>query len=134
MKYEVEIYSDNRPLVQISEFELKPGMVTLLLGESGIGKSLISKTIFGLLSPDELKISLNQLPYSEYIKGSTCTEIQEKGFFVFQEPSSHLNPLRTLAQQLNEGSISDPATNETILFKSVSNLNNIPCLMGQCDQ
>jgi ABC-type dipeptide/oligopeptide/nickel transport system ATPase component len=88
-----------------------------LLGESGIGKSLISKAIFGLLSSDDLEITLNNSPYTDYTKSLTCAEIQEKGFFVFQEPSSHLNPLRTLDQQLNEGSIHDPSSNRQILAR-----------------
>jgi peptide/nickel transport system ATP-binding protein len=117
LKYDIEIASDNRSLVQITEFEVKPGTLTLLLGESGIGKSLISKAIFGLLSSDDLEIQLNQSNYTEYTDSSTCTEIQENGFFVFQEPSSHLNPLRTLDQQLNEGSIKDPSKNRDILSR-----------------
>jgi len=117
LKYDIEIASANRSLVQIAEFELKPGTLTLLLGESGIGKSLISKSIFGLLSSEDLEITLNHSKYGEYIKSSTCAEIQENGFFVFQEPSSHLNPLRTLNQQLNEGSITDPSNNRAILSR-----------------
>ena len=117
MKFNINIKSEDRSLVHIDNFELKPGCLTLLLGESGIGKSLISKAIFGLLSPEELKIDINQTDYSEYIQSATCEEIQEEGFFVFQEPSSHLNPLRTLYQQLNEGSIENPSSNRNILTK-----------------
>lgn len=117
MKYNINIKSEDRSLVHIDNFELKPGYLTILLGESGIGKSLISKAIFGLLPADELKIDINQTDYSEYIKSSTCEDIQKEGFFVFQEPSSHLNPLRTLYQQLNEGSIENPSSNRSILAK-----------------
>jgi peptide/nickel transport system ATP-binding protein len=117
LKYDIRIGTDERSLVNIDGFQLKSGTVTLLLGESGIGKSLISKAIFGLLSSEELNITLNNLPYSDYTKNLTCKNIQEKGFFVFQEPSSHLNPLRTLQQQLNEGSIKDSSSNQTILTR-----------------
>jgi ABC-type glutathione transport system ATPase component len=123
VKFDLDIASKNRTLVQIDEFTIRPGTLTLLLGESGIGKSLISKAIFGLLSPDELQIRINQLDYKEYIKSTVCKEIQEKGFFVFQEPSSHLNPLRNLRQQLNEGSIEDPARNREILAKLFPNFS-----------
>ena len=115
MKYDIKIETENRTLVDISEFNIKPGTVTLLLGESGIGKSLISKAIFGLLSSDDLKISLNDKSYTDYTKSLTCRQIQDKGFFVFQEPSSHLNPMRTLDQQINEGSIRDNSSNRQIL-------------------
>ncbi len=117
MKYDIEIGTDKRSLVRIKEFELRPGTITLLLGESGIGKSLISKAIFGLLSSNDLEITLNNSPYTDYTDSLACAEIQEKGFFVFQEPSSHLNPLRTLDQQLNEGSIHDPSSNSQILAR-----------------
>lgn len=117
MKYNITITSEKRLLVKIKDFQFKTGALTLLLGESGIGKSLISKAIFGLLSADELEISFNHSPYSDYIQSKTCREMQENGFFVFQEPSSHLNPLRSLNQQLNEGSISDPSTNRQILSR-----------------
>ena len=115
MKYNIEIKSDNRSLVCIPEFQINPGSLTLLLGESGIGKSLISKAIYGLLSSPELEVRLNQSAYTNYLESTICGQIQENGFFVFQEPSSHLNPLRTLNQQLNEGSIKDPSQNREIL-------------------
>jgi peptide/nickel transport system ATP-binding protein len=117
VKYDIEIVAEKRPLVKIKNFELKPGALTLLLGESGIGKSLLSKAIFGLLSSDDLEISFNNLPYTNYTQSETCNDLKTNGFFVFQEPSSHLNPLRTLNQQLNEGSISDPSSNRQILSR-----------------
>ena len=117
MKYDIKISTEKRLLVNIKGFKLNPGTVTLLLGESGIGKSLISKAIFGLLSSDDLDISLNNSPYADYTQSPVCNDTQEKGFFVFQEPSSHLNPLRTLDRQLNEGSIHDPSNNRQILSR-----------------
>jgi peptide/nickel transport system ATP-binding protein len=117
VKYDIEISADNRTLVKIQEFGIRPWALTLLLGESGIGKSLISKAIFGLLSSDDLEVTLNNSPYSDYTQSDTCHQIQEEGFFVFQEPSSHLNPLRTLNQQLNEGSITDHANNKQIIAR-----------------
>jgi len=117
VKYDIKIESEKRTLVDIKRFTINPGTVTLLFGESGIGKSLISKAIFGLLSSEDLKISFNDLPYSNYMDSTTCSNIRENGFFVFQEPSSHLNPLRTLNQQLNEGSIKETSKNREILAR-----------------
>jgi peptide/nickel transport system ATP-binding protein len=125
VKYDLDINTIDRSLVQIDQFKIQPGSLTLLLGESGIGKSLISKAIFGLLSSDDLEIRINQTDYEEYTKSTICTEIQEKGFFVFQEPSSHLNPFRTLNEQLNEGSIKDPRQNREILAKLFPNFSAI---------
>jgi peptide/nickel transport system ATP-binding protein len=76
-----------------------------LFGESGIGKSLLAKAIYGLLSPEEFDITINGESYDGYCKKSRTTEIQQTSFFVFQEPSSHLNPLSTIGSQLNEGSL-----------------------------
>jgi len=104
-----------RMLVDIRHFTLTPGKITLLLGESGIGKTLISRTIFGLMPEKELNITINEQDYSDYLAGAQCREIQSQGFFVFQEPSSHLNPMMTLSDQLNEGTIHDPSSNNDIL-------------------
>ncbi len=117
MNYDLHIATTERTLVDISDFGLKPGTLTFLLGESGIGKTLISQAIFGLLPATELDITINDQAYAEYINSSICTEVQKQGFFVFQEPSSHLNPMRTLADQLNEGSISDTSANKQILSR-----------------
>jgi ABC-type dipeptide/oligopeptide/nickel transport system ATPase subunit len=113
--YDIRIASPNRLLVDISPYEIESGKITLLLGESGIGKTLISRAIFGLLSPSELEIEINQTTYTDYLKSKKCIEIAQNGFFVFQEPSSHLNPLRNLKKQLSEGSIVDTVSNDTIL-------------------
>ncbi len=115
MNYDLHIATTERTLVDISDFGLKPGTLTFLLGESGIGKTLISKAIFGLLPATELDITINDQTYAEYISSPICIDIQKQGFFVFQEPSSHLNPMRTLAEQLNEGSIRDTSANKQIL-------------------
>jgi ABC-type glutathione transport system ATPase component len=76
-----------------------------LFGESGIGKSVICKAIYGLLDPDELSVSINNSDYIDYCGEPWTTEIRNNSFFVFQEPSSHLNPLMTIAEQLREGSL-----------------------------
>jgi ABC-type glutathione transport system ATPase component len=117
VNYDIYIATTERTLVDISDFELNPGTLTFLLGESGIGKTLISKAIFGLLPAMELDVTINDQGYTEYISSPICTDIQKQGFFVFQEPSSHLNPMRTLAEQLNEGSIRDTSANKQILSR-----------------
>ena len=85
------------------------------MGESGIGKTLISRAIFGILSASELDIKINNTEYDTYLKSDECLEIGKNGFFVFQEPSSHLNPQRNLSKQINEGSLTDTASNNAIL-------------------
>ena len=106
-KYDLKIYAGKRRLLQINNFEIAPNKVTFLFGESGIGKSIISKAVFGLLDSESLLIKINNSDYKSYLESSIVREFQNNGFFVFQEPSSHLNPLRTLYKQLNEGSLKD---------------------------
>jgi peptide/nickel transport system ATP-binding protein len=96
------------PLVNIKTFELSIHKINFLFGESGIGKSLISKALYGLLDPQILQIQINRTDYESYHNQPKQQALRRNGFFVFQEPSSHLNPLRTLAHQLREG---DLATN-----------------------
>ncbi len=103
--YSMCIATDDRMLVSIDDFSIEPGRITVLLGESGIGKSLIAKTLYGLLDPDELTVTINGMPYRTYLGLPETRKLQEQSFFVFQEPSTHLHPLLTLQEQLTEGSL-----------------------------
>lgn len=105
MKFDIRIAINSRELINISGFPLLDNGITFLLGESGIGKSLIARAIYGLLDPDLFTITINHQDYTDYLKSEFCREIRESGFFVFQEPSSHLNPLMTISDQLTEGSM-----------------------------
>jgi len=115
MKYKITISQNDKNIVDISNFEIPQNRVTFLFGESGIGKSIIANTIYGLIDPEEFQITINDGSYKKYLQNTDTISIQKYGFFVFQEPSSHLNPLLTLYDQLNEGSISGSHKNEEIL-------------------
>jgi peptide/nickel transport system ATP-binding protein len=116
-KYNIRIASEGRELVAIDDFRLAKSAITVLLGESGIGKSLTSMAIAGLLDPDELDVQIDGKPYTAYLKSQEAIDIRRNGFFVFQEPSSHLNPLLTLRAQLREGSLAKAPDEEHILKK-----------------
>lgn len=103
--YKVHIRSTERSLVSIDNFVIPQNKITFLFGESGIGKSMISKAVYGLLDPDDLSIEINNQPYSNHLNKQWTKEIQKNSFFVFQEPSSHLNSLMKIADQLTEGSL-----------------------------
>lgn len=113
--YSMRIATDDRMLVSIDDFTIAPGRITVLLGESGIGKSLIAKTLYGLLDPDELTVTINGMPYRTYLGLPETRKLQEQSFFVFQEPSTHLHPLLTLQEQLNEGSLAAAPHQQEIL-------------------
>lgn len=104
--FDIAVSSRGRPLVQVDGYPVYHNEISFLFGESGIGKSLISKALYGLLGANDLSISIDRNPYGTHLKDPWTRSVRQNSFFVFQEPSSHLNPLMTIRQQLNEGSLS----------------------------
>ncbi len=94
-----------RALDDIS-FEIAPGEILGVVGESGAGKSLTGAAIIGLLEPPGRIASgqillegrrIDQLPYEQmrHIRGRKIGAI-------FQDPLTSLNPLYTVGRQLTE--------------------------------
>ena len=100
--YNISITKQRRQLVSIEKFPLEENCITFLFGESGIGKSLIAKALYGILHPEELTVTMNGEQYETYCTRKEVQELQKNSFFVFQEPSSHFNPLLTLRAQIQE--------------------------------
>ncbi|HID38367.1 MAG TPA: ATP-binding cassette domain-containing protein [Calditrichaeota bacterium] len=111
----IEIKYGERNLASIEDYPIESGTVTFVFGESGIGKSLLAKAVYGLLDPDLLHITINDASYQKYLRGSLLKNLKQEGFFVFQEPSSHLNPLMKLNEQLNEGNLQSAGEGQGIL-------------------
>ena len=123
LRYDIAVRDGHRTIVELRGFSLPPGKITFLFGESGIGKSLTAKALFGLLNPDELSVTVNRMSYARYVSTGEAERFRKGGFFVFQEPSTHLNPLMTLSDQLTEGTLAgspplDPSL--TALWQSPS--------------
>jgi peptide/nickel transport system ATP-binding protein len=88
--------------VRTVSFELFPGEVVGLVGESGCGKSTVAKAISGMLpinggsiafAGSEVKaLGMSRRPVEQ-------TRIQ----MVFQDPTSSLNPRRTIGAQIADG-------------------------------
>lgn len=94
-----------RALDDIS-FDIAPGEILGVVGESGAGKSLTGAAIIGLLEPPGRIASgqivlegqrIDQLPYEQmrHIRGRKIGAI-------FQDPLTSLNPLYTIGRQLTE--------------------------------
>lgn len=103
--FSVRVETDSRCLVAIEDYPVYNNGITFLFGESGIGKSIISKALYGLLDSNSLKVTINGRPYGHHLNSDWAKNIRANSFFVFQEPSSHLNPLLKITDQLNEGSL-----------------------------
>jgi len=105
--FNIDICKNGKAIVNIDKYRFSEGKITFLFGESGIGKTLANKAIFGLLDDSLLDIKINGLNYSAFKNHEICKSFRKNGFFVFQEPSSHLNPLIKISEQLAEGDISE---------------------------
>lgn len=114
-RYNVYIATGRRPIVEVEDFSFVHNEVTFLFGESGIGKSMLCKAIYGLLDPDELSITVNGKPFNSYCALPETVAIRENSFVVFQEPSSHLNPLMRISEQLAEGSLEKSGDHDAVL-------------------
>jgi peptide/nickel transport system ATP-binding protein len=104
----VEFPTRHATLVALDDisFDIAPGEILGVVGESGAGKSLTGSAIIGLLDPPgrvasgEIRFDgrrIDNLPYDEMrkVRGRHIGAI-------FQDPLTSLNPLYTVGQQLVE--------------------------------
>ncbi len=106
MIYQIEIKKARRTLIRIENLQIQDQAVNFLFGESGIGKTI------------------NGQPYPVYLQSPEFQNIPLHGFFVFQEPSSHLNPLLKIRRQIREGSLTQSGQEPEILGKLWPEKNN----------
>ncbi|MCF8305927.1 MAG: ATP-binding cassette domain-containing protein [Ignavibacteriales bacterium] len=104
--FSLNINKDGKELLSLSDFRFPQNKISFLFGESGIGKTVASKAIYGLLNPDEFRGQINGKDYAAYTRGKFSRALRAGGFFVFQEPSTSFNALEKLTDQLREGDIS----------------------------
>ncbi len=92
--------------VEDVSFDLEPGEILGLVGESGAGKSTIGNGIVQLLSPpgrvSEGDIYLNDTKISTFTDKDILKVRGSRVGFIFQDPMTSLNPLFTVENQLVE--------------------------------
>jgi len=88
------------------DFDLAPGEILGLVGESGGGKSMIGFSIMGLIDPPG-RIEAGEIRF----EGQDLLRLDEAGMrkmrgkrvgMIFQDPMTALNPLYTVGNQLEE--------------------------------
>lgn len=87
-------------------FSLRAGEVLALVGESGCGKSILCKSIMGLLPRTARlksgRILLNGTDIAGYSEREMCRLRRNVCSMVFQDPMSSLNPTMTVEAQIGE--------------------------------
>ncbi len=123
MKLKVDIAIRRGPQISVDSLKIENNKINFLFGESGIGKTLISKALLGLLKEEEYVVTIDNEPYEKYLTLPGVKDIIDKSFYVFQEPSAHLSPVRKIEEQLEEGSLGDSDEIINILRELFPELN-----------
>ncbi|SDP11797.1 peptide/nickel transport system ATP-binding protein [Rhodoferax sp. OV413] len=94
-------------LVDDVSFNLKAGEMLGLVGESGSGKTVSCRALMRLLPPDALRIAGGEV----LLQGQNILAMTERQMakvrgreigMIFQNPSSHLNPIMSIGAQIAE--------------------------------
>lgn len=100
----VSVGNEEIKILRNISFDVKRGEILSIVGESGCGKSTLLRTIIKLL-PKNIRILKGKI----FFEGIDITDFKdmrrirgEKIGMIFQEPSSYLNPLFTIGNQLIE--------------------------------
>ncbi|HEY0183695.1 MAG TPA: ABC transporter ATP-binding protein [Rhodopila sp.] len=99
--------ADRPHAVSDVNLHLRAGEVTCLIGESGSGKSLIARSILGLLPRPHVRIASGEINFDGQNLATAAPDRLRairgaRIAMIFQEPMTALNPLHTIGRQLNE--------------------------------
>ncbi len=99
--------ADRAHAVSEVSLSLHAGEVTCLIGESGSGKSLVARSILGLLPGPRVRVGGGRIVFEghDLATASAAAMRAIRGAriaMIFQEPMTALNPLHTIGRQLAE--------------------------------
>ncbi len=98
--------ADRADAVTGVSLRLNAGEVTCLIGESGSGKSLVARSILGLL-PERVRVRSGSILFGgqdlAVARPAAMRAVRGAGIaMIFQEPMTALNPLHTIGRQIGE--------------------------------
>lgn len=96
---------DRRALLKDISVGLGKGEILGLVGESGSGKSLLCRAMIGLLPSSKLHVTAGQVLLNGQELTDTAAIRGRRIGMIFQNPTSHLDPMMTIGKQISEGLI-----------------------------
>jgi peptide/nickel transport system ATP-binding protein len=94
------------PLLDRVSLTLNRAEIFGLVGESGSGKSLLCRSVMGLLPSRRIRVTSGsvRLGDEDILNGRSMVDIRGRRIgMIFQNPTSHLDPVMTIGRQICEG-------------------------------
>lgn len=104
----LSISSDRQVLIQGLTLDVHSGEILGVVGVSGVGKTTLMQSLFGLLpaywrvSSTEAQIAGERVSLDRQGDDRAFAQIRTKMAYIFQEPKASLNPVDTIATSFNK--------------------------------
>ncbi len=102
----LNIFSQDKHLIKDVSFEVEKGKIVCLIGQSGSGKTITALSVARLLPPS-LRMNVSNIKLDnedlKNVDNKTMQKVRGKDVgFIFQDPFSTFNPIKTIKSQLKE--------------------------------